>query len=78
MVGASEDKIAWVRRLLSDKVVIHTINREQKPEYCTGKDCILIDDLKRNIEPWEELGGTGILHIDAESTLRKLRELGRL
>ena len=78
MKEASEDKIAWVRRLLSDKVVIHTIYREQKLDYCTGEDCILIDDLKRNIEPWEERGGTGILHTDAESTLRKLRELGIL
>jgi hypothetical protein len=45
-------------------------------EFCTGKDCILIDDLKKNIEAWESFGGTGIHHTSAEETISKLREPG--
>ncbi|MBQ9870375.1 MAG: hypothetical protein IJM27_00455 [Eubacterium sp.] len=31
----------------------------EKPQYCSGKDCILIDDYSVNIEAWEAMGGTG-------------------
>lgn len=57
---------------------MNIVYREQKPEYCTGKDCILIDDLEKNIEAWESYGGTGILHKRAEETIARLRELGVL
>ena len=50
--------------------------QEQKSEFCTGKDCILIDDLKKNIEAWESFGGSGIHHTSAEETISKLRDLG--
>ena len=50
--------------------------QEQKPEFCTEKNCILIDDFKKNIEAWESFGGTGIHHTSAEETISKLREPG--
>jgi hypothetical protein len=73
---AGEDKINWVRRLLSDDIVINIVYREQKPDYCSGKDCILIDDLGKNIYAWESYGGTGILHRSAEETMLVLKEMG--
>ena len=45
---------------------------EEKMNFCTGVDCILIDDLQKNISDWEALGGIGILYTSAESTLEKL------
>lgn len=72
---AGEDKISWVRRVLSRDIVVNIVFKEQKPEYCTGKDCILIDDLDRNIMSWESGGGTGILHKSAGETLLALKEL---
>ena len=75
---AGADKVSWMRRKLSADVVVNIVYREQKPEFCTGKDCILIDDLKKNIEAWESFGGTGIYHTSAEETILKLRELGIL
>ena len=72
--SAGEDKIQWVRRLLSKDIKVNIVLREEKPQYCTGKGCILIDDLKSNIRSWEESGGTGILHVSAEDTLRRLEE----
>lgn len=75
---AGEDKISWTRRKLSQDVVVNVVFKEQKPEYCTGRDCILIDDLDRNIAAWESFGGTGILHRSAEETLQVLKEMGVL
>ena len=75
---AGDDKINWVRRLLSEDIVVNIVFREQKPKYCTGRDCILIDDLDENISAWESYGGTGVLHTSSEETLSALKELGVL
>ena len=72
---AGEDKIRWIRRLFSDKVKVNVVLREEKPNYCTGKGCILIDDLKMNIQAWEEMGGIGIRFVSAEDTLKRLAEI---
>ena len=73
---ASEDKISWVRRLLSKDIKVNIVFREEKPQYCYGKGCILIDDYKKNIREWEEMGGTGVLNENAVKTLEKLKEMG--
>ena len=72
---AGEDKISWVRRLLSKDIVVNIVFREMKPQYCTGKDCVLIDDLDKNIMAWESCGGTGILHRSAEETISAVKGL---
>lgn len=75
IVTASDDKINWVHRLLGENVKVNIVYKEQKKDFCTGKDCILVDDLATNIAAWERNGGTGILHIDSEASLRKIREM---
>ena len=72
---SGEDKTNWVHRLLNPDIVVNIVYREQKPDYCTGKECVLIDDLESNIEAWEAMGGSGVLHINAEDTLRQISEL---
>ena len=74
MIGSAEDKTVWVRRLLSRDIVVHTVYKEQKPQFCSGRDCVLIDDLQRNIDAWEKAGGTGILHRSSADTLKVLRD----
>ena len=76
--SAGDDKISWTRRELSESVKINIVFREEKPQFCTGKECILIDDLEKNIKEWEAMGGTGILFTDSESTVQKLKEIGAL
>ena len=76
--SAADDKVAWVRRLLSDKIVVNIVYSEEKPRYCTGKGCILIDDRDENIRDWIKMGGTGIMHMDSEKTLGQLKEMGVL
>jgi hypothetical protein len=35
---------------------------------------VLIDDMARNVEPWVNMGGIGIVHKNAEETIQKLKE----
>ena len=78
ITGAGEDKIKWVRRMLSDDIKVNIVLRENKPQFCTGKDCILIDDFRKNIREWEDAGGTGVLSKNAEDTVLRLKEMGIL
>ncbi|MBR1670802.1 MAG: hypothetical protein IJ695_08895 [Butyrivibrio sp.] len=71
---AGEDKIAWAHRLLTPELKVNIVYREEKKNFCTGKDSILIDDLKSNIDDWVNYGGTGILHISSEDTRLQLLE----
>jgi len=75
IANAGEDKTIWVHRLLSEDIKVNIVFREEKPKYCTGKGCILIDDMQRNIRGWIAMGGTGIVHINAEETIRQLKEM---
>ena len=75
ILTAKQDKIDWMRRVLSDRIVVNVCLRAEKIEKCTGPDAVLIDDLRKNIDEWRAAGGTGILHVSAEQTLKELREL---
>jgi hypothetical protein len=75
ITDAAEDKTEGVHRILSEKVKVNVVIREHKPRYCTGKDCILIDDYEKNIREWEAAGGTGILNKNAQETLEKLKKM---
>ncbi|MCQ2505573.1 MAG: hypothetical protein MJ113_00135 [Lachnospiraceae bacterium] len=72
---AKDDKIAWMRRNLSEDIKMNIVLRSEKVNYCEGRDCILIDDFSKNIEEWEAAGGTGILFTSWEDTKEKLENL---
>ena len=78
IVSAGSDKEKWVRRLLSKDIKVRIVYREEKPNYCNGPGCVLIDDMIKNIKEWEDEGGTGIQNVSARSTIRRLMELGIL
>ena len=78
IVTAEEDKRNWTKRLLSEKVAVNAVCRKHKQNYCTGPDCILIDDREKTIREWRAAGGTGILHVSAEQTMKELKKLGLL
>ncbi len=78
ILTAEQDKRAWMKRVLSEDVVVNVCYRKEKIRKCTGPDAVLIDDLEKNIREWKEKGGTGILHRSAEETLAELRRTGVL
>lgn len=75
IITAPEDKINWTKRLISDKIKINICYRAEKANFCTGIDCILIDDYDKNIREWETLGGTGILYTNIEDVKNALNKI---
>ena len=78
IADAKQDKIDWVQRKLAKDIKVNVVYRKEKLLYCTGKESILIDDREKSIKEWEQAGGTGILHINAENTIAVLKEKGLL
>lgn len=76
IVTAGEDKIAWAHRILTPDIVVNIVYAEDKKNFCTGSDCVLIDDMSKNINAWINSGGTGILFESFELTMKLLREKG--
>lgn len=78
MPYAAPDKIHWVRETLgSTWQVTFGPFAKDKRYHCTGKDCVLVDDSKINIEQWIRKKGIGILHDpeDVERTLRCMEKI---
>ena len=75
VVTAGEDKIAWMKRELSVAVKVNVVLRKQKIDFCKGPESVLIDDREKTILEWREAGGTGILHVSPEETLKELEKL---
>jgi 5'(3')-deoxyribonucleotidase len=64
-------KKQWLKKNLPK---VPYIIEEEKYKYA-DKDSVLIDDREKNIKKWEDAGGIGILHKDAEDTLKKLSKI---
>ena len=75
---ASKDKKAWIQRHVTSSLEVNTVLRRDKIHFAGSRDHILIDDYSANIREWEKAGGTGICHISAEATRKRLVELGIL
>ena len=75
---AGQDKIDWAREYLNPDVVVNTVLREDKINYCFGPEYVLIDDYTKNGLEWKKKGGTVINHSSSEDTLEQLKDLGIL
>ena len=51
------------------------VNYQDLPKDVKKGGCILIDDMQRNVRDWNAMGGTGILFVSAEETIKRLREM---
>lgn len=56
----------------------HCVARSNKKHYAmtNGKQNVLIDDYKKNIDEWTAAGGIGILHTTAINTIAQLKHIG--
>lgn len=73
---AQRDKTDWVHEHIDCAQVNCVSSWEMKKYFCRGKHDILIDDSPRNITDWIKVGGTGILHVTLEDTLKQIHQLG--
>ena len=73
---AKQQKRAWVTEHLGSAVRINFVVAGPLKAQYAGPHNILIDDQARNIGPFNQAGGIGILHTSAASTIAKLKELG--
>lgn len=73
---AKENKILWVKKMLSEHVVVNTVYSEEKVKYCQGSGYILVDDLEKTIKSWNAAGGVGILHKNIDETMIYFKNLG--
>jgi len=67
-------KRIWVKNNLPN-VKLYLRSASQKSQF-SGKNKILIDDRRSNIDQWREKGGIGIFHTSTEDTIKQLKELG--
>jgi len=72
-------KTKWLQNFFPDKGPFALADfiacRSTDKELVAGKDRILIDDRKDNIDAWEKAGGIGILHTgDFDATLRQVQD----
>lgn len=72
IVTAAQDKREWVKQYLSDTVVVNTVYKAEKPSFCRHAGDVLVDDLRPTIRTWNDRGGIGILHENAEKTMNIL------
>jgi 5'(3')-deoxyribonucleotidase len=78
---AAEDKSRWMKKKFGlNKEMMRPVMRRNKSNFAKdgkdGRPNLLIDDHKKNVEEFKSAGGIGIHHINAASTIRKLKKLG--
>lgn len=61
--SAAKQKREWVRKHLGpDVVVLPVMGGSNKVLFMHEPGCVLVDDHEKNLGPWNEAGGIGILH----------------
>ena len=68
-------KQLWVDQHLPG-VTLNLKPATEKHHFCTGPNDILIDDREDTIQRWNNAGGVGILHKNAQDTINQLAKLG--
>lgn len=73
LVSAQVDKVQWVHTKIDPMIQVNCVpNWRFKKYFVQSSNDILIDDMARNVEEWEESGGIGILHTSWSNTLNIL------
>lgn len=74
--SAEDEKRKWVAERLGQDVVVHVVHKSGDKAKFADQGHILVDDREKSVKPWEQAGGTGVLHTSASDSIAKLRELG--
>jgi hypothetical protein len=71
---AEHQKFGWRDKHFPGVPMITCLSRNKR-SFCQPGD-VLVDDITRYQNLWEEAGGTFVLHTSAESTIAQLKTLG--
>lgn len=74
--GAPDQKRRWVAEKIGPHVKVNLARRAAEKKEYACETCILIDDKRKALDPWEAAGGIGILHTSAANTISQLKKLG--
>lgn len=73
---AARQKIAWCRQHLgNDVTILPVMGGKNKVLFMHSAGDILIDDFEKNILPWREHGGVGIIHRNFPETKEQLHKV---
>lgn len=72
-----EGKMEWIKRELGNKYADSAIivNTHGKTKYASSNSILIDDDEMKNIVPWRNAGGIGILHKNNSATLGQLKKV---
>jgi len=73
--GKKSEKITWVKQNLDNHGTIIIVNDGTEKQKYAKNTAILIDDMPKNIEEWQNAKGIGILHSSPIKTLIELSKL---
>jgi len=73
--GADVQKHEWVKNHIGN-VKVNIVRKSAEKAGMAAPNIILIDDLRKSIDPWVAAGGIGILHTSAKNTIAELKKLG--
>ena len=75
--SSREGKKAWIKSHIpaTQYREILLYPRHEKQLF-SGENHILIDDLKKTIDEWNDAGGIGIHHTSTANTIKELKKLG--
>jgi hypothetical protein len=69
-------KRAWVRQHLSESItILPMMGGVNKAMFMHEPGDILIDDMAKNCNAWEEVGGIAIVHQNADATRAQLEQI---
>lgn len=72
---AALQKKAWVKEHIGNYMVLPVLGGKNKYLFMQTPGDILIDDFDKNITPWNDNGGLGIVHTDWKTTTEKIERL---
>lgn len=74
---ATQDKLDWVKEWIPADIKVNLVYREQKEDFCTCKEDILVDDYDLNINDWIKKGGSGVLFKSVNQALMDIEAIDK-
>lgn len=75
---AGDQKRRWCEKHYGKELIVKIVSKSPDKAQYAASNAILIDDRNKSIDPWIQAGGIGILHKNAEETIKELSNYIRM